>query len=114
MSEFNADTVSDTVPDHVPDQPNHIDSLREDVLNQVQKINEDFVVVSSYVADYDKDGAKTEVRCVNRWCGWSWDLDHEIKAHKQALYNNVIKYKHINVNGEKIVENDTISRWIFG
>lgn len=103
------DTKSYTVSYHA----HHIDSLREDILNQVQQINEDFVVVSSYVADYDKDGAKEEVRCVNGWCGWSWDLDHEIKAHKQALYNNAIKYKHINVNGEKIVGNDTISGWIF-
>ena len=88
--------------------------LFEDILDKVQKIYDDYVIVSSHIDDYDRDGAMIEVECANGWNGWTWNLREEIRNRKQCLYDSIIVEGFVNDKGEKIcIDNDLVHGWIF-
>lgn len=88
--------------------------LFEDILDKVQKIYDEFAIISSHIEDYDRDGAMIEVECANGWNGWTWDLKEEIKNRKQYLYESIIKDGFTNDKGEKInVDKDLLHHWVF-
>lgn len=96
------------------EQQKNINMFYENVLDRVQKIYNEFVIVSSHIEDYDRDGALIEVECANGWNGWTWDLKEEIKNRKQSLYQSILNNGFINDNGEKInVDKDLLHSWIF-
>ena len=76
--------------------------FRETVKDKLRQFYNDYTVVDSYVEDYDRDGEKRTVECVNRWLGWSWELESVIKKEKNQLYEDIVKYGIINDKEENI------------
>jgi hypothetical protein len=61
------------------------------IKDRLYKIYDDYTIIHSYIADYDRDGEKREVVCENGWCGWLWDLKSQVKDVKIELYNDIIE-----------------------
>jgi hypothetical protein len=98
----------------MPDTDPETQKLFEQVLDKVQKIYDEFAIVSSQVEDYDKYGPKVEVECANGWIGWSWDLKHLVKDRKELLCASISAEGVVNDRGDIIcLDNNTIHHWVF-
>jgi len=60
------------------------------ICDRICQIKDGYIVIDSYVADYDECGQMFELRCKNGWVGWSWMLEDEIERQKTELYDDIV------------------------